>query len=76
LSSALTKAQPHIKSFASNATDSLIDSAVETVHKKLKAAQEGQGLRRRKRPTKGIKGSKCRKKKAKRSKLDLLADKF
>jgi hypothetical protein len=69
VSAALSKAQPHMKSFASKAADSLIDSAVEKVNEKLRQAQEGKGIKGRKRKAKVTQ-------KRKRSRYDLLADKL
>jgi hypothetical protein len=69
LSAALSKAQPHVKSFASKATDQLIDTAVEKISGKLKAVQEGEGI-------KGRKKNKLPPKKRRRSKFDLISDKF
>jgi hypothetical protein len=70
LSAALSKAQPHVKSFASKATDQLIDTAVEKISGKLKALQEGEGMKGRK------KKNEPATKKRKRSKFDLISDKF
>jgi hypothetical protein len=63
LSAALSKAQPHVKSFASKATDQLIDTAVEKISGKLKAVQEGEGIKGKKRKRKSKKKNRVSKKK-------------
>jgi hypothetical protein len=73
LSAALSKAQPHVKSFASKATDQLIDTAVEKISGKLKAVQDGEGIKGKKKKTKKKKQPP---KNRKRSKFDLISDKF
>jgi hypothetical protein len=83
LSSMLSKAQPHLKSFAGKTADSLIDTTVEKVNEKLKMAQEGKGIKGRRKKSTTVKKVK-RKVKAKRkvtrkrrrSKFDLLADRL
>jgi hypothetical protein len=80
LSAALSKAQPHVKSFASKATDQLIDTAVEKISGKLKAVQDGEGIKGKKKKRKTKKKKQIPKKrvskKRKRSKFDLISDKF
>jgi hypothetical protein len=81
LSAALSKAQPHVKSFASKATDQLIDTAVEKISGKLKAVQDGEGIKGKKRKRRTKKKTRVSKKKQppknrKRSKFDLISDKF
>jgi hypothetical protein len=85
LSAALSKAQPHVKSFASKATDQLIDTAVEKISGKLKTMQDGEGIKGKKRKRKKKKRVSKKKKqvprkkvsrKRKRSKFDLISDKF
>ena len=79
LSTALSKAQPYVKSFASKATDQLIDTAVEKISGKLKEVQEGKGIKAKKKLKKKRTFEKEKKratKKRKQSKFDLISDKF
>ena len=72
ISNMISQAQPHVKKDASRAVKTAIDSAVDHVADKLKKAQQGNGIKGRKRRVIPIKAKRKTRKKIKRLREPIL----